>query len=59
MACVAVWAYFFAIVYVDYMKCYEKLQYVDYDVKTTTAGDYTAMFKISADQYDYFITHYH
>jgi len=32
--------------------------YVDYDVKTTTAGDYTCMFKISDKMYEFFQEHY-
>ena len=54
MSVIAVFIYFFTITYADYMKCVEKLQYVDYDIKTVTAGDYTCTFKITAGMWKFF-----
>lgn len=45
-ACTAVFIYLFTIVYFDYVKTLQKTKYVDFDVKTITAGDYTVEFDI-------------
>ena len=33
--------------------------YIDYDIATITAGDYTVEFQLSPTQYQYFLDHYH
>jgi len=38
--------YFFAVIYFDYIKTVEETNYVDFDVKTITAGDYTMEFDL-------------
>lgn len=55
---ITVFFYFFAISFIDYIKSFEKLKYVDYDVKTVTAGDYTVEFDIDEKHYDFFVDHY-
>lgn len=46
VACVTIFVYFFAVVYLDYIKTVEETNYVDFDVKTITAGDYTMEFDL-------------
>ena len=58
IGCVAIFLYFFTQVYFDYIRCVQENKYVDWDVKTVTAGDYTVEFAVSSDQYDYFVAHY-
>jgi len=57
-ASVAIFIFLFSLVYFDYI--YEVLEnkYVEYDVKTLTAGDYTVEFEISQDQYEEFKARY-
>ena len=33
--------------------------YIDYDILTITAGDYTVEFQLSESQYQYFLDYYH
>ena len=46
VACVTVLVYFFSVVYFDYIETVEETNYVDFDVKTITAGDYTVEFDL-------------
>jgi hypothetical protein len=46
VACVTVLVYFFSVVYFDYVKTVEETNFVDFDVKTITAGDYTMEFDL-------------
>jgi hypothetical protein len=48
--CIAVFIYLFTLVYFDYVKCKESNKYVDWDVKTITAGDYTIEFDLDPEQ---------
>lgn len=41
------------MVYFDYIKSVQKTKYVDWDVKTITAGDYTVEFDLEDEQYEY------
>jgi hypothetical protein len=45
-------------VYFDYIKSVQKTKFVDFDVKTITAGDYTLEFDIVEEIYDEFILNY-
>jgi hypothetical protein len=51
IVCTAVFVYLFTLVYFDYIKTKEKSSYVDFDVKTITAGDYTIEFDLDPDTY--------
>jgi hypothetical protein len=51
-ACTAVFIYFYATVFIDYIKSVESTNQLDFDVKTLTAGDYSAEFSIAHTQYD-------
>jgi hypothetical protein len=42
------------VVYFDYIYSVQVNKYVDYDVKTITAGDYTMEFDIKIEQYHAF-----
>jgi hypothetical protein len=43
------------LVYIDYIRCKQDTLYVDWDVKTVTAGDYTVEFEISIEIYQRFL----
>jgi hypothetical protein len=46
VACTAIFIYFYATVFFDYIRAVEATNQLDYDVKTYTAGDYSVEFKI-------------
>ena len=52
IASITVFLYFYIIVYFDYIESVEDNRYIDYDVKTITASDYTVEFEISDSQYN-------
>lgn len=52
--CVAVFIYLFTVVYFDYIKSVQHNKYVDFDVKTITAGDYTIEFDLEHGMYEHF-----
>jgi hypothetical protein len=54
-----VFIYLFVLVYIDYIKSTQATKYVDWDVKTITAGDYTIEFDINKRFYNEFLKHYH
>jgi len=39
----------------DYVRCKQDTLYVDWDVKTVTAGDYTVEFEVSIEIYQRFL----
>ena len=52
IACTAVFLALFIINYFDYIRKNQEFSYVEWDVKTITAGDYTIEFDISPDFFD-------
>tara|TARA_B110000285_G_C15128413_1_gene621846 strand:+ start:618 stop:830 length:213 start_codon:yes stop_codon:yes gene_type:complete len=46
--------YLFIIIYFDYIKTIQKNAYVDFDVRTITAGDYSVEFDLEVETYDNF-----
>ena len=58
-ASLGVFIYFFVIVYIDYIKSKETNMFVDFDVKTISAGDYSIEFDIESEAYEKFKTFYH
>jgi len=52
LASVGVFMYFFAFLSIEYEHAIQRLKYVDWDVRTITAGDYTVEFDISSKMYD-------
>jgi hypothetical protein len=59
VGCIAVFIYLFSLVYFDYVKVVQKLKYVDFDVKTITAGDYTVEFDLEEEIYGEFLANYY
>jgi len=47
LACCAVFISLFTINFLDYVKKVQENNYIEWDVKTITAGDYTIEFDIS------------
>lgn len=55
ISCIAVFIYFFMLVFMDYVRCKQDTLYIDWDVKTVTAGDYTVEFEVSIEIYQKFL----
>ena len=51
LGCVAVFVALFVLNYIDYIKKVQENDYVEWDIKTITAGDYTIEFDITVDFY--------
>ena len=58
IGCLCIFIYLYTLVYLDYIQVVQKLKYIDFDVKTITAGDYTVEFNLDEDMYDYFLQNY-
>ena len=58
VSCISVFVYLYTLVYFDYLKTVQKNLYVDYDVKTITAGDYTIEFDIDKEAYKHWEENY-
>lgn len=43
-----------SIVFVDYIKAQQELKFIEWDIKTITAGDYTVEFNIDSEFYKQF-----
>lgn len=48
--CLAVFIFFVSQLYFDYIKTRQKMEYIEYDIRTITAADYSVEFKISREQ---------
>lgn len=59
VGCVAVFIYLFTLVFIDYVKSIQQNKFIDWDVKTITAGDYTIEFDIGPDVYEKFKDRYY
>ena len=55
VGCIAVFIYLYTLVYFDYIRCVQANTYIDWDVKTITAGDYTVEFDINPQLYKNFL----
>ena len=58
VACIGVFVYFYSVLYLDYVGSVQVNRYVEYDVATITAGDYTVEFDIGRALYENFRDHY-
>lgn len=58
VGCIAVFIYLFTLIYFDYIRCVQQNLFIDWDVKTITAGDYTVEFDIPAKVYTKFLESY-
>ena len=52
MGSAAVFVYLFTMLYIDYIKCVQVNNYIDWDVKCITAGDYSVEFDLDKETYD-------
>lgn len=50
--------YVFIIIFFDYIKAIEGNLYIDFDINTITAGDYTIEFDMPPESHAYFMDHY-
>jgi hypothetical protein len=55
IGCLGVFISLFFVVFTDYMRSIFKNQYVEWDVKTITAGDYTAEMEITPTMWKQFV----
>jgi hypothetical protein len=58
ISCIGVLIYLFVHITIEYIKSIQGNAFVEYDVKTCSAADYTVEFKIHPDMYDYFVDKY-
>lgn len=54
ISCIGVWLYLLVHCTIEYVKSMQNNSYVDYDVKTCSAADYTVEFRIHPEMYEYF-----
>jgi hypothetical protein len=58
VGCSTVFIFLYTVVFFDYVKTVQKNLYVDWDVKTITAGDYSIEFNISPEAFNHWREHY-
>lgn len=58
LACMGTFVFLYINLYVDYVKNMQENLFIDYDVRTITASDYSVEFKISLNQYEYWKKHF-
>lgn len=58
ISCTAVFIFLFMQITLDYVKSVQANRFVEWDVKTVSAADYTVEFSISSRQYQNFEKHY-
>jgi len=54
IACFGVFVYFYMVLCIDYYRQVQANQYVDWDIKTITAGDYTIEFPVTSKMFTTF-----
>ena len=59
LACSGIFIYLFTVLFVDYVQAVQKNKFVEFDVKTITAGDYTIEFDIGPEVYEEFKKNYY
>ena len=59
MGSAAVFVYLFTMLYIDYIKCVQVNNYIDWDVKCITAGDYSVEFDLDKKTYERWLNHYY
>ena len=55
LGCLAIFVALFMVLYLDYIKKIQENNYIEWDIKTITAGDYTIEFDIDPDFFDDFL----
>lgn len=58
VGCIGTFIYLFSLNFLEYIKQVQVYKYIDFDVKTITAADYSVEFEISQNQYEYWKKHY-
>lgn len=58
IACLGVFIYLFMFITVEYIKSVQDNMFIDWDVKTISAADYTCEFGITEDMYEEFVNKY-
>lgn len=58
IACLGVFIYLFMFITVEYVKSVQDNMFVEWDVKTISAADYTCEFGITEDMYEEFVNKY-
>lgn len=59
VSCWAVFVYFFVLTFLQYIQCVQKNKYIDWDIKTITAADYTVEFDLHKKIFETFLERYH
>lgn len=59
VACWAVFIYFFTLTFFQYIQCVQENKYIDWDIKTITAADYTVEFDLDRRIFETFLERYH
>ena len=55
LGCMAVFVALFFVLYLDYIKKIQENNYIEWDIKTVTAADYTIEFDIESSFFDDFL----
>jgi hypothetical protein len=58
IGCLGVFMYLFVLLFIEYISSVQENKYVDYDVRTITAADYSVEFPITKGQYEYWKDHF-
>ena len=58
IACIGVFIYLFIYMTIEYVKSVQDNKFVEWDVKTISAADYTSEFGVSPSMYEVFINKY-
>lgn len=58
ISCTSVLIYLFVHITLNYLKKVQKNRFIEWDVKTISAADFTVEFSISPKQYDHFINNH-
>lgn len=56
--CIGVFVYLYVLVYIDFVKTCESTKFVDWDVKTVTAGDYSIEFDLNKGTFGHWKKYY-
>lgn len=56
---IAVLVYFYIIIYMDYIQCVLSTRYIDFDIKTLTASDFSVEFDIEPTVLQHFTDKYY
>lgn len=59
IACFGVFVYFYTLLCFEYYRRIQANQYVEWDLKTITAGDYTIEFPITSKMFTFFEINYY